>query len=83
MSSLPDDLTDNQWVKGIMNIDLQLKDILKKYGLEEISVKKAINLIRIFAKLFLQKKMEAKILKKFFKKVIYWAVVLLGRLKLK
>jgi len=39
-NSLPQDLSENLWVKGVLNIDIQLRDILKKYGIEEIKVKK-------------------------------------------
>ena len=39
-SSLPQDLSENLWVKGVLNIDIQLRDILKKYGIEEVKAKK-------------------------------------------
>mgnify|MGYP000477532618 CR=1 FL=1 len=36
---LTSDLKENQWVKGILKIKSQIKDILKKEGVEEIKVK--------------------------------------------
>ncbi len=38
--SLPKDLAENLWIKGVLNIDIQLRDILRKNGIEEIRVKK-------------------------------------------
>lgn len=40
VDSLPKDLAENLWIKGILNIDIQLRDILRKNGIEEIKVKK-------------------------------------------
>lgn len=37
---LPEDLKDNEWVKGISHIKTQLEDIMKNQGLEEIKVVK-------------------------------------------
>lgn len=36
LKHLPEDLKENEWVKGVLHIKTQMEDILKNQGLEEI-----------------------------------------------